>query len=72
MALPDMAGTEDTLESRASRRTIEPPTERDDDGSGAARHAILATNTPNVRFLPVPSALPQRADVRGAVADFRK
>ena len=39
-------------------------------GSGIARHAILATNVTNVRFLPVPSALPQRADVRGAVAGF--
>ncbi len=33
-------------------------------GSGVIRHAIFATNAPNVRFLPIPSALPQRADVR--------
>ncbi len=28
-------------------------------GFGVARHAILATNEPNVRFLPIPSALPE-------------
>ncbi len=39
-------------------------------GADAARHAILATNATNVRFLPVPSAPPQRADVQGSVADF--
>ena len=33
------------------------------------RHAILATNAPNVRFLPVASALPLRADVRAPTAN---
>ncbi len=40
-------------------------------GSGVARHAILATNAPNVRFLPVPSALPQRADVQAPTVKGR-
>ncbi len=41
-------------------------------GSGVARYAILAINAANVRFLPVPSALPQRADIPGAGASFCK
>jgi hypothetical protein len=40
-------------------------------GAGIARHAILATDALNVRFLPVPSALPQRADVRALTANGR-
>ncbi len=38
-------------------------------GSGVTRHTILATDAPNVRFLPVPSGLPQRADVRAPTAN---
>jgi hypothetical protein len=37
---------------------------REHSGSGVARHAILATNTFNVRFLPFPSAVPPGADAR--------
>ncbi len=40
-------------------------------GSGVARHAILATNAPNVRFLPIPSALPSGADAPSAIVDSR-
>ncbi len=40
-------------------------------GAGAARHANLATNAPNVRFLPIPSAVHSRADAPGIIGDGR-
>ncbi len=40
-------------------------------GSGVARYANLATNALNVRFLPIPSALPSRADAPSAIVDSR-
>ena len=40
-------------------------------GSGIARHAILATNVTNVRFLPIASGLPSRADAPGTSGDGR-
>ncbi len=40
-------------------------------GSGTARHEILAINATNVRFLPIPSALPSGADTPGVIVDSR-
>ncbi len=40
-------------------------------GSGVARHAILATNAANVRFLPIASAVHPRAEAPGVIVDGR-
>ena len=47
---------------------------REHSGSGVARYGILATNAPNapnVRFLPIPSAVHLRAEAPGVIVDGR-
>ena len=40
-------------------------------GSSVARHANLATNAPDVRFLPIPSAVQLRAEAPGVIVGGR-
>ncbi len=44
---------------------------RERSGLGVAGYANLVTNQPNVRFLPIPSALPARADAPCVNVDGR-